>query len=229
VVLGGFLSTPRLYRGLVRTLAHESGAPVSVVGVGFASWLGAVSASGWSRILRELDRTVRRAAASSPTHRVTLVGHSAGGVVSRLYLSPEPFRGESFGGLDRVSRLVSLGSPHAGIAASPMRRFVGERYPGAFFAPRVAYLSVAGRAVRGNRGGSLTERLAAHAYARLGGDTDAWGDGLVPVSCALLEGAALLVLEGVGHAPPWPGPWYGTPRVVREWWAAVPAPARGAC
>ena len=124
---------------------------MSVVGVGLASWLGAVSASGWSRILRELDRTVRRAAASSPTGRVTLVGHSAGGVVSRLYLSPEPFRGESFGGLDRVSRLVSLGSPHAGIAASPMRRFVHERYPGAFFAPRVAYVSVAGRAVRGDR------------------------------------------------------------------------------
>jgi len=221
VVLGGFLSTPGLYRGLVRTLADESGAPVSVVGVGFGSWLRAVSATGWSRLLRELDRTVKRAAASSPTGRVTLVGHSAGGVVSRLYLSPEPFRGESFGGLDRVSRLVSLGSPHAGIAASPMRRFVSERYPGAFFAPRVAYLSVAGRAVHGDRAGSAAERIAARAYARLVGDAGAWGDGLVPVSCALLEGAGHAVLDGVAHAPPWRGPWYGTPRVVREWWAAA--------
>jgi pimeloyl-ACP methyl ester carboxylesterase len=229
VVLGGFLSTPRLYRGLARTLADDTGALVAVVDIGVASWLGAVSARGWSRILRELDRAVRRAAAASPTGRVTVVGHSAGGVVSRLYLSPEPFRGESFGGLDRVSRLVSLGSPHAGIAASPMRRFVHERYPGAFFAPRVTYVSVAGQAVLGNRGGSAAERFAARVYTRLGGDAGAWGDGLVPVSCALLEGAAHVVLEGVGHAPPWPGPWYGTPRVVREWWAAVAAPARGAC
>jgi hypothetical protein len=108
-----------------------------------------------------------------------------------------------------------------------MRRFVGERYPGAFFAPRVAYLSVAGRAVRGDRSGSVTERIAARAYARLGGNAGAWGDGLVPVSCALLAGAAHLVLDGVGHAPPWPGPWYGTPRVVREWWAAAGRPPAG--
>jgi pimeloyl-ACP methyl ester carboxylesterase len=218
VVLGGFLSAPRLYRALARTLAEVAGVPARVVPVGPPQWVGAVSERGWSAILRALDRTVRGAASSSPTGRVVLVGHSAGGVVGRLYLSAEPFRGDVFGGLERVSRLVTLGSPHRGGAFSPMRRFVDRRYPGAFFAPRVAYVTVAGAALRGDPRGSLTERLVARAYARLGSARDEWGDGLVPVPCALLDGAAHVVLPGVSHAPPWRGPWYGASPAAREWW-----------
>jgi pimeloyl-ACP methyl ester carboxylesterase len=218
VVLGGFLSTPGLYRPLARTLAELAGGPALVVPVGPLHWVGAVSARGWSAILRTLDRSVRAAAASSPTGRVVLVGHSAGGVVGRLYLSPEPFRGRVFAGIDLVSRVVTLGSPHRGGAFSPMRRFVDERYPGAFFSPRVEYASVAGASVKGDPRGSLSERLAARTYARLGAASDEWGDGLVPVPCALLDGAVHVVLPGVSHAPPWPGPWYGAPAVAREWW-----------
>jgi pimeloyl-ACP methyl ester carboxylesterase len=219
VVLGGFLSAPRLYRALARTLTEVAGAPARVVPVGLPQWVGAVSQRGWSVILRALERTVRGVASSSPTGRVVLVGHSAGGVVGRLYLSPEPFRGEVFAGLDVVSRLVTLGSPHHGGAFSPMRRFVDRRYPGAFFAPRVGYATVAGAALRGDPRGSLPERFAARAYARLGCARDESGDGLVPVPCALLDGAEHVVLPGVNHAPPWPRPWYGTPAVAREWWA----------
>jgi pimeloyl-ACP methyl ester carboxylesterase len=228
VVLGGFLSTPGLYTPLARALEREGGAQVHVVPVGRASWMGAVSARGWSAILRTLHRSVDAAAASSPTGRVVLVGHSAGGVMGRLYLSPDPFRGESFGGLERVSRLVTLGSPHHGHAFSAMRRHVDGRYPGAYFAPHVSYVTVAGSVVRGRPGGSVAERFAARAYARLDSPGDAWGDGLVPVDCALLEGAVHVVLEGVGHAPPWWRPWYGTPAIVSGWWprcssARVPA------
>jgi hypothetical protein len=221
VILGGFLSAPRLYHALARTLEDVAGVSVRVVPVGPPRWVGAVSERGWWAILRALDRTVREAAGSSPGGKVVLLGHSAGGVVGRLYLSPEPFRGEAFAGLERVSRLVTLGSPHRGGAFSPMRRFVDRRYPGAFFAPRVAYVTVAGAALKGAPRGRVAERLAARAYARLGSAGEEWGDGLVPVPCALLEGARHVVLPGVSHAPPWHGPWYGSPSAAREWWPRV--------
>jgi hypothetical protein len=47
-----------------------------------------------------------------------------------------------------------------------------------------------------------------------------WGDGIVPVSIAHLEGSRELTLEGVYHSPLGAGegrPWYGTPGVLEQW------------
>jgi pimeloyl-ACP methyl ester carboxylesterase len=170
------------------------------------------------RILRKLHRTVLEAVDANGGRRVTLVGHSAGGVMGRLYLSPEPFKGESFNGLTRVSRLITLGSPHKNVRGALMRRWVDRTLPGAYFSPDVAYRSVAGSLIKGDRRGSAKEKAAFHVYRYLGGDGGVWGDGLVPVPCALLDGAEHLTLPEVGHAPVGGGSWYGTPKVVRHWW-----------
>ena len=220
MVLGGFLSGPSLYGGMRSTLAELQGSEVSVVPVQGFEWPAAISGWGWSRILRALDQVVREAVQSSGGRRITLVGHSAGGVLGRLYLSPDPFRGESFSGLERVSRLITLGSPHRNASGAPLRRWVDEQLPGAFFAPDVEYVTVAGKAVRGDRRGGLKKRMVYGLYRNLCGDGEAWGDGLVPVPSALLEGALHVVLPDVSHAPLGGRSWYGTRAVVRQWWAA---------
>jgi pimeloyl-ACP methyl ester carboxylesterase len=221
VILGGVLSRPGLYAGMQRTLAECAGVPVSVVRTGIVDWLLAISARGWRRILVKLDCEVRRSAAGCTS--VVLVGHSSGGVIGRLYLSPEPFRGTTFAGLERVAHLVTLGSPNTNQRVGPMRRWVDRRYPGAYFGPAVRYTSVAGKWREGRQHGDAGQRAAFAVYRRLSGKGATWGDGLVPVEVALLPGSRMIVLDGVGHAPGPGRPWYGTPDVVRQWWMQAAA------
>ncbi len=217
-MLGGLLSTPSLYREMGDTLRRLAGAPVLVVPVSRLEWAATVSGWGWERILLKLRETVDRAFRLGEDRRVTLVGHSAGGVIGRLYLSPEPFRGHRFRGLDQVRHLITLGSPHLNVRGARLRSWVDRTLPGAYFAPRVAYSTVAGRAVRGDRRGPVKARLAYLLYRQLCGEGSQWGDGVVPLASARLEGAANLTLDAVAHAPIGGKLWYGTPEMVREWW-----------
>ena len=222
VILGGFMSMSSLYGTLRSALAQLTGQPVYVVETRGMDWMPSLLPPGWLYVLRKLDRTVRRAARLTTSGRVTLIGHSAGGVLGRLYLSPEPFLGHVFGGLERVGRLITLGSPHHNerrwLHGGMMARWVEDRVPGSYFAPRVQYCSVAGRLVRGDRHGSLRERHVYSFYDQIGGDGNAWGDGLVPVASALLAGSHQITLEGVGHFAGFGGPWYETEETIADWW-----------
>jgi pimeloyl-ACP methyl ester carboxylesterase len=221
VILGGFLSWGRLYRDMGKSLLALTGAPVHIVPVTCADWLPSVTLAGWSRLLHKLDQTVREAVRASPTGRITLVGHSSGGVIGRLYLSPEPFQGCVYRGLEYVNVLITLGSPHHNDRGGQNRRWVDVKYPGAYYFPDVTYVSVAGRAVMGDRGGSPLARLAFGAYRRLCGTGETWGDGLVPVTSALLEGSHQIALSGVYHYGMAAKPWYGTAEAVARWWTAA--------
>ena len=220
VILGGFLSFPVLYWSMRDTLAQIMGQPVWIVEAHSHDWIRSIVPEGWAHLLRELDRAVHQAVRDSKTGKVTLVGHSAGGVMARLYLSPKPFLGHAYSGLDHVDHLITLGSPHYNQRGGQMRRWVDDQYPGAYFAPQVEYTSVAGKAIRGNRHGSFRERWAHRFYERLGGDGKAWGDGLVPAASALLRESQQITLEGVSHFTGFGGPWYGTAEVVPQWWDA---------
>jgi hypothetical protein len=217
VILGGFLSVPRIYAPMRDWLAQCTNQPVWVVETGVHDWLKGVRAEGWARILDRLERTVHEAAGSSPTGRITLIGHSAGGVMGRLFLSPTPFLGRSYAGLEPVAHLITLGSPHYNLRGSRMRRWVEKQYPGSYF-PSVRYTSVAGKAIHGRRRGSLGERWAYACYWRLCGDGNVWGDGLVPLSSQLLSGSQQIVLEGVSHFTGFGGPWCGSPSILPRWW-----------
>lgn len=220
VIVGGFLSFPAVYRGMRQTLTEVSDEPVWVVQAFVHDWILAVAPAGWQRLLDGLQRTVRRALRDSSTGKVTLVGHSAGGIVARLYLSPEPFQGVAYCGLKHVDRVITLGSPHHSQRGTNTRQWVDDEYPGACFAPQVGYASVAGKAVRGAPHGSFRERLAYLFYERLCGEGNTWGDGLVPVESALLRGSRQIVLEGASHFTGFGGPWYGARGVVPRWWPA---------
>jgi len=219
VILGGYLSTSIVYRAMRDTLAEITGQPAYIVPILGHEWWWAGIPPGWAAILLKTECTVRRAATASPTGKVTLIGHSAGGVLSRLYLSPAPFLRHRYSGIEVVDHLITLGSPHNNrgrfFRDGWMARAVYRRYPGAYFAPQVRYTSVAGRSLRGEAGGSAKERWAHTCYRELCGDGEAWGDGLVPVPSALLEGSEQIVLDGIAH---YGGTWYGSPEIIPLWW-----------
>jgi pimeloyl-ACP methyl ester carboxylesterase len=223
--MGGFASHSLIYTGMQNTLAKVAGQPVRVVRTQGVDWFPSVLPAGWPLLLNKLDRAVRSAVQDSPTGKVTLVGHSAGGVLSRLYLAPHPFLGRSYNGLQVVDTLITLGSPHNNrhpLHGGQMSRWIERRYPGAYFGRRVRYVSVAGRLIEGKKEGTLPERHVYRAYRRILGQGDVWGDGLIPVRSALLEGAQQIVLDGVSHFAGFGRSWYGSAEVVPRWWPGAP-------
>jgi hypothetical protein len=222
VILGGFLIDPPAYAPMVQRLGQLSGQPVQLVPVGKAEWTLTVFAFAWARILDRVARTVNDLAARSPTGRVTLIGHSSGGIMLRLFLDDAPFQGRRYDGRARADTLVMLGSPHTALKATVLRAMVQRRLPGAAFAGQVRYLSVAGD-LDLTDGTPLARRLAPSAYRNSSGDPGDRGDGLVPVASALLQGSTPLVLPGVAHGGAFGTCWYGTPEVVDRWWAGLQA------
>jgi hypothetical protein len=217
VVLGGFLITPEAYAPMVASLASLSGQPVQLVGVGRAEWLLTVFPFAWARILDRVATATADLASRSPTGRVTLIGHSSGGIMLRLFLDHAPFQGRRYDGKALADTLVMLGSPHTALKATVLRQMVQQRLPGSAFADRVSYVSVAGD-LDLSAATPMARRLAPSAYRNSSGDPADRGDGLVPVGSALLEGSTALVLPGVAHGGAFGCPWYGSPEVVERWW-----------
>jgi pimeloyl-ACP methyl ester carboxylesterase len=221
VILGGFLGKPSVYEEMREALQIFSGAPVRTVSLSYADWVSAVSKRGWKMILQKLHRLILGAVGPEKEPGVILVGHSAGGVMGRLYLSPDPFEGHRFAGHEHVRHLITLGSPHKNVRGARIRRWVDRTYPGAYYSPSVTYTTVSGRALLGDPRGDVRNRIAFSVYRHLSGLGEQWGDGLVPLSSARLDGAKNLVLEDVGHAPVGGSRWYGTREVVKMWWSQL--------
>ncbi|MFM7313000.1 MAG: esterase/lipase family protein, partial [Cyanobium sp.] len=144
VILGGFLIDPPAYAPMAGALERLSGQSVQLVPVGKAEWTLTVFAFAWARILDRVALTVDKLARSSPTGRVTLIGHSSGGIMLRLFLDDRPFQGRCYDGKVLADTLVMLGSPQTALRATVLRQMVHRRLPGATFSPQVHYLSVAG-------------------------------------------------------------------------------------
>lgn len=220
VILGGFLIDSPAYAPMVERLERLSGQPVRLVPVGKPEWALTVFAFAWARILDRVATTVAELAGSSPTGKVSLIGHSSGGIMLRLFLDEAPFQGRRYDGKALADTLVMLGSPHTALKATVLRAMVQRRLPGAAFADRVRYASVAGD-LDLQLGSPLARRMAPAAYRNSTGSADDRGDGLVPVSSALLEGSTPVVLPGVAHGGAFGERWYGSPEVVDLWWAAL--------
>lgn len=222
VLLGGFLSDATIYGGFRRRLMSLTGQQVFVVNTRIIDWPPSVTRLGWYFLLKKVDDTVKKAFKASAGEKVTLIGHSQGGILGRLYLSRVPFLGRRFSGCDSIAHLITLGSPHlnqGGIQrGGQMARWVQERVPDALYSPAVRYTSVAGSYVHGRASGSLSERFAFRVYRDICGDGDVWGDGMVPVSAALLPGSQEITLEGVSHHTVMGEPWYGSEGVIALWW-----------
>jgi hypothetical protein len=225
LILGGFLITAEAYAPMCRWLAAQnSGQPVRLVPASRFDWLLTVGAFGWRRLLDRTAALAEELAAASPTGKVTLIGHSSGGVMLRLLLGSEPFAGRIYGAVAQANRLICLGSPHTALRATPLRQLVDRRYPGCFFADAVDYVSVAGDLSLAD-GSATARRLAPGSYRAISGREDAAGDGLVPVASACLAGSRTIVLPGVAHGGAFGTRWYGSPEVVAQWWSDAAAGA----
>ena len=216
LILGGFLITPEAYAPMAAAIASTTGQPVVVVPASRGDWLLTSWSLGWTRLLDRAQALLLELAAASPTGQVNLVGHSSGGVMLRLLLGDEPFAGRVYGLRGQVQSLVTLGSPHQAIRATALRQRVDRLYPGACYQEELAYLAVAG-AIEPQHLRPRARRLTARSYGAINNDPSSRGDGLVPLSSALLTGAEPLVLEGVGHGGWFAGRWYGSAEVLPQW------------
>lgn len=218
VIVGGHRSLPGRYRRLAGILGEISGSPVRTVPLTPLDWvLGGVR--GFGQLVFEVATAVDAALLESEHDKVVLVGHSAGGLLARVYLGGDPpYGGRRYSGHRRVSHLVTLGSPHA--VAENRRRLspiaeVNRLFPGALHTGSgLRYLSVAGAGGDGAADGALRKR-----YERLVEDGRRRGDGVVPVEAALLSGAEHVVLDGVFHGPRHGPRWYGSDETTAgRWW-----------
>ncbi len=235
LILGGFLTAPPMYGPLVRRLIERGAAGAVVAEVWTPDWLLA-GARGigpiCTRSARAMRAAVRLSGSLSDGAPLLLIGHSAGGITGRLLTAPEPLPGRKFGAAGRVGAIVTLGTPHRLSDGAGIGRRVKEVAaavadsvaPGAFFAPRIGYLSVASRAIRGDPTGSGRERVAHLMYRSVIGRAavpGTEGDGLVPVAATRLDGARHLVIDGAIHGPGAYMAWYGTDDAVDAWWPAA--------
>ena len=169
------------------------------------------------------------------TGRIALIGHSAGGWISRLYLSDRSYGGRAYRGSQLVHSLVTLGTPHGNAP--------GEAFRGVEWCNRdqsydgVRGLAVGGVGYPGDTSGSLTRDAYSFCCSR-GSDGSGYdGDGLTPIDSSLAwEGAdEKMVLKDATHFP-WSDvaggnlfapelarmhkegrPWYGSKGVIDEW------------
>ncbi|KAL4517201.1 hypothetical protein Ndes2437B_g06808 [Nannochloris sp. 'desiccata'] len=143
--------------------------------------------------------------AAGPDVPLTLLAHSAGGWLGRLYMLEYGPPSTSQG----IDRFVSLGSPH--LAPPPgvvdqtrgILTWISENSPGCYH-DDVEYVTIAGKYVKGapfSGPGGWQRRVVGAGYQQVCGDSSAWGDGVVPVPAAHLDGALQVTLEGVYHSP----------------------------
>jgi hypothetical protein len=232
LILGGFLTAPPVYGRLVARLRARGAAGVVVANVWTPDWLLATArgpAAIATRCGRALLEAGRLAAEVSEAAPVLVVGHSAGGLIARILTAPEPVAGRRFGAAGRIGAIITLGTPHRLSAGQGIGRQLENRIagvadaaaPGTLHSPRIGYVSVASRLVDGDPAGTGRERAAYLLYrsivgrAAIGGVA---GDGLVPVSSALLPGSREVILDGALHGPGAGGPWYGSDEALDVWW-----------
>jgi hypothetical protein len=232
LIIGGFMSSPPLYRGLRDLLLERGAADVLIAPIWTPDWMLA-TARGQGPVATRAGRALLQASeasAASPASAgapVLVVGHSAGGVIARILTAPEPFAGRAMNGSGRIGAIVTLGSPHVmGDHAEAERpsetsRWAAEHVPGTLFAPRTGYLAVGSRAVVGDPDGDGKARTAYRFYGGVLEGTDdgpVEGDGLIPLASTLLPGAECIVFDDALHGFFVAGAWYGDAEHVDAWW-----------
>lgn len=224
LIIGGFLTLPLNYWPLRRRLLARGAAAVDIAPVWPVDW-GFAGFLGMGVMMPRTRLAILRAYHEADRQPIIVIGHSGGGIAARLAMSSTPYYAQRGGVAKAVGCLVTLGSPH-GLANLPNRyhhagheavEFLDRESPGAFFAPRTAYLSVGSNYEQAAFGGAFG-RLAHEVFSVVvGGDAVRAGDGIVPHSAVHLEGATNLSFSDTRHGHIGAN-WYGADRVVDRWW-----------
>jgi pimeloyl-ACP methyl ester carboxylesterase len=223
IIVGGYSSFWPAYLGLARDLKDLTGLRAVAVPLMPWDWWKAGRAKDASNILHKVSRTVVWARRRLAADQFVFAGHSAGGLIARIYLSDQAAWGTAYSGVEHTTCLVTLGSPHCSHRTSQTGWFLADVAnqiaPGAPFANRLLYRAVVGHLVRGSEDGNSRERRAHRLYSFFSAQGNVWGDGIVPVECAGLDGVETLVLDGVAHSRRVGREWYGgTKAIIRRWW-----------
>lgn len=223
IILPGYLAAAIDYRNMEQTLC-ELGFPTVTVPLLKRDWLPTLGGRSVLPILEALDRTVQAVRQKYHSEQINLVGHSAGGWISRIYLGETPYdvhgivndKTYAWNAHKFVSTLITLGTPQTSYERWTLKNlnFVNSTYPGAFYS-QVNYVCVAGKAIFGAR--KLGNWLAYSSYQLTCGQGNVWGDGITPIAAAHLDGAKNLTFEAVRHSPRSGGLWYGSEEVVQQW------------
>lgn len=217
VILPGLGNASNDYDDLVEDL-EASGLTTKVVPVQRYDWLrnaaGLRDVKYWQGMLtprptvdwflNRLDETVDSVKQETDGLPITILAHSAGGWLGRIYM-------KDFG-TTGIDRFVSLGSPHLpppegaeGVVDQTrgILTFCNDNCPGAYH-NEVEYITIAGKFIKGARirgEGTVQQKLVGLGYQQVCGDCEVWGDGVVPLPAAHLEGGKNVDLEGVYHSP----------------------------
>lgn len=215
VILPGLGNNSADYDELKDLLHQEYDFNVQVTDVSRLDWArnakGLLDSNYWKGTLSPrptVDWYLRRVDTAIQTSRetsngpITLLCHSAGGWLGRLYLRDFDRTG--------ITRFVSLGSPHLpppeGVVDQTrgILSHIQKTCPHAFHKD-ISYVTVAGKFVKGaelfGSSGRLSDRIVGAGYKQVCGCSKVEGDGVVPLPSAHLEGAIQVNLDAVFHSP----------------------------
>ena len=221
VILPGYLAGSQPYQEMEAAL-ESLAIPAYTVPLKRRDWLPTIGGRSMLPILRQLDQTIKQVLSDTGSDRVNLVGHSAGGWIARIYLGEAPYdihpgdaeKPCSWKGAKSVQTLVTLGTPHVSQERWTKRNldFVKTHCP---LNTDIDYICVAGKSVHGKH--RFANWFAHSSYELTIGQGNCWGDGIIPIAAAHLEGAKNLTLDSVLHSPR-PGKlWYGSGAIVPMW------------
>lgn len=226
VIIGGYLTEPLFYWPMRERLMGRGAASVRIASLHWPDWL-AMSFAGMGPVMLRGARAIREARRASD-EPLLVIGHSAGGIVARLAMAPEPLDGRQVGVADDVGCLVTLGTPHTLLPSLPLWRHPGVRAteflevvsPGAYFAPTTEYVTVGSTRVPigtwapTNSLKNLINRVMSRF---VGEEVGTLGDGIVGNEISQLGGALHLEMPDVLHGTVG-GPWYGDSAIIDRWW-----------
>lgn len=227
LIVGGFATGPYNYWPMRRRLLRRAVERVDICPLWPPDWAVA-GLLGMGPIMRRTGRAIVQTWRAGGRRPIIVVAHSGGGICARLAMSSEPFHGRLAGVAEAVGCLVTLGTPHR-LTSQPNRyrhagheatEFLDRAAPGAYFAPRTAYLSVGSRFPAAPFEGYVGRLTRAIFSLVVGADTQGLGDGIVPVGATELAGAEGLIFDDVRHGHIG-APWYGDERIIERWWPAA--------
>jgi hypothetical protein len=234
LIVGGFLTLPANYWPMRRRLLRRGAASVAIASIWPVDWALA-SVLGVGLVMRRTRAAIWRAYHAASDEPLIVIGHSGGGIAARLAMSATSFHGERGGAADAVGCLVTLGTPH-GLARLPHRyhhaghdaaEFLDRASPGAYFAPRTAYLSVGADFSMAPFPGIVGFAARQLFDVVVGTGATTAGDGIVPARAVHLEGAEQLTFTDARHGMIG-GSWYGDEPIIDRWWPRAVELWRGA-
>lgn len=170
VILPGLGNNTGDYKGLTCTLNDRYSIPTVVARVSRLDWFrnaaGLLDPDYWKGTLRprpvldwyferieEAISETKKLSQQQEETRISLIGHSAGGWLARVYM-------EEFGVSDHVALLLTLGSPHLppskglpGVIDQTrgLLDYVEKNCAPAVYTPELKYVCIAGRYIQGAR------------------------------------------------------------------------------